>query len=84
MGTQIRLLLWEQSDLDPPCFLLYLNLSVLLGNYLQRTTSARHFSDAFFLGDLRVNQVLPFAFNTFANRADQGQAALIRNYSVCL
>ena len=38
-----------------------LNLSVMLGNYLQRQLfaaddfSRRHFSDAFFLGALRVN-----------------------------
>ena len=32
-----------------------LNLSVMLGNYLQQTTSADvFFSDAFFLGTLRV------------------------------
>ena len=30
----------EQSDLGPPCLLLCLNLSVMLGNYLQQTTSA--------------------------------------------
>ena len=30
----------EQSDLGPPCLLLYLNKSVMLGNYLQQTTSA--------------------------------------------
>ena len=30
----------EQSDLGPPCLLLYLNSSVLLDNYLQLTTSA--------------------------------------------
>ena len=29
-----------QSDLGPPCLLLYLNESVMLGNYLQQTTSA--------------------------------------------
>ena len=34
----------EQSNLGPPCLLLYLNKSVMLGNYLQQTTSA----DAFF------------------------------------
>ena len=27
-------------DLGPPCLLLYLDLSVMLGNYLQQTTSA--------------------------------------------
>ena len=32
-----------------------LNLSVMLGNYLQQTTSADNISDAFFLGALRVN-----------------------------
>ena len=34
-----------------------LNSSVMLGNYLQQTTSADNinFSDAFFLGALRVN-----------------------------
>ena len=31
------------------------NSSVMLGNYLQQTTSADHISDAFFLGALRVN-----------------------------
>ena len=30
----------EQFDLGPPCLLLYLNQSVMLGNYLQQTTSA--------------------------------------------
>ena len=30
----------EQSDLGPTCLLLNLNLSVMLGNYLQQTTSA--------------------------------------------
>ena len=29
-----------QSDLGPPCLLLYLYSSVMLGNYLQQTTSA--------------------------------------------
>ena len=28
------------SDLCPHCLLLYLNLTVMLGNYLQQTTSA--------------------------------------------
>ena len=40
----------EQSVLGPHCLLLYLDSSVMLGNYLQQTT----FSDAFFLGALRV------------------------------
>ena len=31
-----------------------LNSSVMLGNYLQQTTSADNISDAFFLGALRV------------------------------
>ena len=31
-----------------------LNSSVILGNYLQQTSSAEDFSDAFFLGALRV------------------------------
>ena len=38
--THIRLLLYEQSDLGPPCLLLYLNSSAMLGNYVQQTTSA--------------------------------------------
>ena len=37
--TQIRLLLLEQSDLGPSCLLLYLNSSVMLGNYLKQMTS---------------------------------------------
>ena len=32
-----------------------LNLSIMLGNYLQQTTSADDILDAFFLGALRVN-----------------------------
>ena len=35
-------------------FAFILNLSVMLGNYLQQTTSADDISDAFFLGALRV------------------------------
>ena len=30
----------EQSVLGPPCLLLYLNSSVMLGNYLEQMTSA--------------------------------------------
>ena len=33
-----------------------LNLSVMLGNYLQQTTSADDFQMNFFLGALRVNE----------------------------
>ena len=33
-----------------------LNSSVMLGNYLQQTTSANDISDAFFLGALRVDR----------------------------
>ena len=40
--------------MGPPSLLLYLNLSVILGNYLQQTTSADYFSDAFLLGAIRV------------------------------
>ena len=36
-----------------------LNLSVMLGNYLQQTTSADDFSDAFFLGDVCDNFKTP-------------------------
>ena len=36
-----------------------LNLSVMLGNYLQQTT----FSDAFFLGALRVNMPIIFCYS---------------------
>ena len=34
-----------------------LNSSVMLGNYLQQTTSADDISDAFFLGALRVKNI---------------------------
>ena len=34
-----------------------LNWSVMLGNYLQQTTSASTFSDIFFLGALRVKRM---------------------------
>ena len=60
MWTQIRLLLQEQSDLGSPCLLLYLDLLVMLGNYLQQTTSADViFQMHFFLGALGVNEELP-------------------------
>ena len=35
-----------------------LNLSVMLGNYLQQTTSADDILDAFFLGALRVKHLV--------------------------
>ena len=35
-------------------FAFMLNLSVMLGNYLQQTTQETTFSDVFFLGALRV------------------------------
>ena len=35
-----------------------LNSSVMLGNYLQQTTSADDISDTFFLGALRVKKVI--------------------------
>ena len=38
----------------PMLFASILNSSVMLGNYLQQRTSAATFSDAFFLGALRV------------------------------
>ena len=45
----------EQSVLGPRCLRLYFNLSVLLGNYLQQTTSADDiFRCIFFLGALRI------------------------------
>ena len=34
-----------------------LNLSVMLGNYLQQTTGRRHFLMPFFLGALRVKNI---------------------------
>ena len=37
--------------------LLYLNLSIML-DYLQQTTSRRHFAGAFFLGALRVSYIM--------------------------
>ena len=49
----------EQSDLGAPCLLLYLKLSVMLGNYLQQMTSADViFQMHFFLSALRVRIVL--------------------------
>ena len=35
-----------------------LNLSVMLGNYLQQTLQQTTFSDAFFLGALRANYII--------------------------
>ena len=48
-------------DQDAVCsgstlFASILSLSVMLGNYLQQTTSADDISDAFFLSALRVNR----------------------------
>ena len=37
-----------------------LNLSVMLGNYLQQTTSADNITGAFFLGALRVKMLYTF------------------------
>ena len=37
-------------------FAFILNWSVMLGNYLQQTTSADNISDTYFLGALRVNR----------------------------
>ena len=46
----------QTALIGPPCLLLYSDLSIMFGNYLQQTTSADViFSDAFFLGALRVN-----------------------------
>ena len=43
----------------PTLFASILNLSVILSNYLQQTT----FSDAFFLGALRVKIIVTFVTN---------------------
>ena len=45
----------EQSVLGPHCLLLYLNSSLMFGNYLQQTTSADDIFRCIFLGALRVN-----------------------------
>ena len=46
----------QTAPIGPPCLLLYLDLSVMFGNYLQQTTSADViFQMHFFLGALRVN-----------------------------
>ena len=50
-----------------------LNLSVMLGNYLQQTFSRRHFQMHFFLGALRVNTIL----NTKIEYADFNVATSI-------
>ena len=42
-----------------------LNLSAILGNYLQQTASADDISDAFFLGALRVNILFLHVFSSF-------------------
>ena len=51
----------EQSDLGPCCLPLYLNSLVIQGNYLQQTT----FSDAFFLGALRVYMYIGRAYSSY-------------------
>ena len=49
----------QTAPIGPPCLLLYLNLSVLVGNYLQQMTSADViFQVHFFLGALRVQAIL--------------------------
>ena len=45
-------------DLGPLCLLLYLNLSVMLGNYLQQTTSADIIFQMLFFGALSVKLIL--------------------------
>ena len=50
----------DPDQIAPVCsgstlFASILNLSVMLGNYLQQTTSADIIFNAFFLGALRVN-----------------------------
>ena len=55
-----------------------LNLSVMLGNYLQQTTSAdkfsrRHFQMHFFLGALRVNSLSTSAVCYLVNSLDPDQ-----------
>ena len=50
----------DPDQIAPICsgsmlFASILNLSVMLGNYLQQTTSAQHFQMHFFLGAFRVN-----------------------------
>ena len=44
-----------------------LNLLVILGNYLQQTTSAEDISDEFFLGALRVNYHLKICLILYEN-----------------
>ena len=43
--------------LGPHCLLLYLNSSLMFGNYLQQTTSADDIFRCIFLGALRVNSL---------------------------
>ena len=55
--TKIRLLLQEQIGAvcsGSTLFASILNSSVMLGNYLEQTTSADDILDTFFLGALRV------------------------------
>ena len=51
-AEMIKKLLWQTVCSGSRLFASILNSSVMLGNYLQQTT----FSDAFFLGTLRVKQ----------------------------
>ena len=54
MWTQIILLFKEQSDLGSPCLLLYF-VSNARQLFAADDFSRCHFSDAFFLGALRIN-----------------------------
>ena len=46
------------NSVDPDQIASILNLSVMLGNYLQQTTSADEILNAFFPGALRVNSYI--------------------------
>ena len=65
-------------DLDQtPMFASILNLSVMLGNYLQQTTSADYiFRCLFFLGALRVNPFTPNGISHDSHQLDQSISVL--------
>ena len=73
MWTQIRLLLYEQSDQGPHCLPVCKNRFEKSARIFSRRHKQTTFSDAVFLGALRVNSVVltgPLNWNPFSQPWD--------------
>ena len=76
-SQQSRLLFLSAEMFQKPLFASILNLSVMLGNYLQQTTSADDiFRCPFFLGALRVNPFTPNGISHDSHQLDQSISVL--------